>query len=340
MGFCDAGAARAGRPRREVRMAAPPVTSTHANTLAPPTQAARKGCLNCGSVLEGPFCSMCGQRDIPPYPSVRELAIDAFWELSGWDGRFAATVRALVRHPGLLTREFLEGRRARYLSPLRLYLMASLVYFVLAAAAPNPRSSPAGVEVGGLTIGVTTAPGPTTRAPQRVATAMHTALEQRQALASAQRRAALQDIDRAPAVMRPIMRRAVEDPTGFRRGMVDALPRMLFVLLPVFAAIVALFYRRLKYPEHLYFAIHLHAFIFIALAVAVAARFTGVPALVRITGALAALSIPVYATLACRRLYGGSLVVTLAKEVGIAAIYGLVSLVALVLTIWVVSVAG
>jgi hypothetical protein len=44
--------------------------------------------LNCGSPLTGPFCANCGQRNVPPYPSVRELAVDAFWELSGWDERF------------------------------------------------------------------------------------------------------------------------------------------------------------------------------------------------------------------------------------------------------------
>jgi hypothetical protein len=60
--------------------------------------------LNCGTPLGGPFCSACGQRDVPPYPTVRELVVDAFWELSGWDGRFALTVRALLPRPGLLTR--------------------------------------------------------------------------------------------------------------------------------------------------------------------------------------------------------------------------------------------
>ena len=59
------------------------------------TEPRSAACLNCGTPLSGPFCSSCGQRDIPPYPSARELAIDAFWELSGWDGRFASTVRAL-----------------------------------------------------------------------------------------------------------------------------------------------------------------------------------------------------------------------------------------------------
>src|SRR5687767_11829400 len=94
-------------------------------------------CLNCGAALEGRFCSACGQRDVPPYPSVRELALDAATEFSGWDGRLSSTLRALVRRPGLLTLEFLEGRRARYVSPLRLYLSTSLAYFLLAAAAPS-----------------------------------------------------------------------------------------------------------------------------------------------------------------------------------------------------------
>lgn len=107
-------------------------------------------CLNCGAPLDGRFCPECGQRDIPPYPSVRELATDAFAEFSGWDGRLAATLRGLVEHPGLLTREFLEGRRARYISPVRLYLTASVVYFVLAASAPNLRldsGEPLGLKV-------------------------------------------------------------------------------------------------------------------------------------------------------------------------------------------------
>ena len=80
-------------------------------------------CLNCGAELHGPFCSGCGQRVVPPYPSLREMAGDAWHEFSGWDGRFARTLRMLI-HPGVLTVEVLEGRRARYVSPLRLYLAA------------------------------------------------------------------------------------------------------------------------------------------------------------------------------------------------------------------------
>src|SRR3954470_24466524 len=135
----------------------------------------RPPCLNCGAPLGGPFCSECGQRDIPPYPSTRELAVDAISEFSGWDGRLASTIRALVTKPGLLTLEFLEGRRVRYISPLRLYLTASVIYFLLAASAPTVRLSGNAVLSSGLRVGAT-APGAKSSAPQRVANATRESL--------------------------------------------------------------------------------------------------------------------------------------------------------------------
>src|SRR5687767_9678502 len=121
-------------------------------------------CLNCGAALSGAFCAQCGQRALPPYPTTRELAGDAFQEISGWDGRFALTIRTLLRAPGKLTTEFLTGRRARYISPVRLYLVTSLAYFVIAAATPNIRPTGTLVEAGGIRIGVfTPAPPPDAR---------------------------------------------------------------------------------------------------------------------------------------------------------------------------------
>src|SRR6185503_1499510 len=101
-----AASTRKAAPRRKAgtRERRGPVEALTPMSEAPPTV-----CLNCGSPLRGPFCAACGQRDVPPYPSVRELAIDAISEFSGWDGRLAQTLRTLIRQPGLLTREFLEG---------------------------------------------------------------------------------------------------------------------------------------------------------------------------------------------------------------------------------------
>lgn len=309
-----------------------PLTDAAQTPQTPPS-----ACLNCGATLSGPFCAACGQRDIPPYPSVRELVIDAFWELSGWDGRFVSTVRELFRHPGKLTREFLEGRRARYLSPLRLYLMASLVYFLAGALAPKPDVGTTSIDVNGIHIGATSTPN---NAPGRVASAVSSAARSQQPPDSAKLAATLKDIARAPAIFRPFLRRLVVDPGGFRRSLLDAMPKVLFVLVPVFAAIVALFYHGRRYPEHLYFAIHFHAFVFLALLIGVAAKFVAVPAISRVAGFIVFFWIPTYATLSFRRLYGGSIVVTLLKEAGIGILYLVASLAALLTTIYFVAVWG
>jgi hypothetical protein len=298
---------------------------------------ARLACLNCGATLGGAFCSECGQRDIPPYPSTKELAVDAIAEFSGWDGRLASTIRALVRRPGLLTVEFLEGRRVRYISPLRLYLTASVIYFLLAAAVPTARrgerATGAGLQV------TTTTSTKKASGPQRVASATRESLD-RQDLTPAEKDSALAAITRAPAAMQPFLRRAVLDPVGFKRGILENTPRMLFVLLPVFAGIIALFYRHRKYPEHLYFAIHLYAFIFLALAAMELTKFTQLPALVAIASTLAVLAIPVYATLAFRNVYGGSVLRTVVKELAIGVIYGCVATVAFIAMLYWVSIAS
>jgi hypothetical protein len=298
-------------------------------------------CLNCGTPLSGPFCAGCGQRDIPPYPSVRELAVDAVSEFSGWDGRLASTIRALVLYPGLLTHEFLEGRRVRYISPLRLYLTASLVYFLVAAAAPDIKTESGKTLFLGVRVGATTTEsGPPTSRPERVPAAASSALEKGEAASAAERQAALEDIARAPAVMQPFLRKAIQDPGGLKQRILTTMPRMLFALLPIFAGIVALFYRGRKYPEHLYFAIHLHAFTFLALALAAALKFTESPILVGLGGLIGVIWVPIYAVLAFRRVYGGSYARTVAKLVGIGVLYACVTAVAFVVMIYWVSIAA
>jgi hypothetical protein len=150
----------------------------------------------------------------------------------------------------------------------------------------------------------------------------------------------LKDIGRAPKLFQPFLKRVILDPTGFRRSLLEAMPRMLFALLPVFALIVGLFYRHRKYPEHLYFAIHLHAFVFLALAIFELAKFSRVNALVVIAGILTMIWVPSYAALAFRRAYGASWIGTLTRQVAIGAIYSTVTGVAFLVTIYVVAVYG
>jgi hypothetical protein len=282
-------------------------------------------CLNCGATLGGSFCSECGQRAAPPHPSLRELGGEAFAELSGWDGKIAETVRTLIRKPGQLTIEFLEGRRARYLSPLRLYLWCSVIYFLVAASTPtNMRSSI-----------VITPPDPTTGA----ATRRNIADAEKNAGLTAEERAQIaQMVNNAPSVLRPLMRRVSTDAKSFQNDVFASMPKALFALLPVFAGILTLFYRKRRFAEHLYFALHVHAFIFIALTFAAVVKLAHVKPLEVAVGIAVLVWLPIYAHLSFRRVYGGSHAALLLKEIGIGALYVAASIPTVVLlAIWVAS---
>ncbi len=96
-------------------------------------EAATKHCRNCGDAITGPFCSACGQKDLDLERPLAALLGEIVREAFDLDGRAWRTARALFRHPGLLTSEFLAGRRRLYTPPLRLYLFVSVAFFVLMA---------------------------------------------------------------------------------------------------------------------------------------------------------------------------------------------------------------
>jgi hypothetical protein len=92
-------------------------------------------CANCGAVLHGRFCARCGQEDKPLDPPVRHFAKELAQELLDVDSRVLRSLRKLVFAPGFLTREHVEGRRVPWLSPLKLYLLASVAAFAMLALA-------------------------------------------------------------------------------------------------------------------------------------------------------------------------------------------------------------
>jgi hypothetical protein len=92
-----------------------------------------KLCLNCGQELRGPFCYGCGQRDQPRVIPLRRIIRDAIGEAFSVDGRLVNSLRLLFRRPGFLTNEYVAGRRAAYLPPFRIYLLVSVVYFLILA---------------------------------------------------------------------------------------------------------------------------------------------------------------------------------------------------------------
>jgi hypothetical protein len=150
------------------------------------------------------FCSHCGQQRIKDSESISEVLGHFLGDYFTFDSKIVNSIKPLLFKPGVLTVEYEAGRRARYISPLRLYIFVSLLFFLLLAWSGHRQN--------------------------------------------------LQGEETTDA--------------GMWNSFFDVyLPRVFFILLPLFSLITKLLFRKLKlnYVGHLVFALHFHAFVFIIL---------------------------------------------------------------------------
>ena len=135
-----------------------------------------ENCLNCGEVLRGQHCSHCGQRAKVRVLSLGTLVRDLLGDLTNFDSRIWRTLKPLAFRPGVLTVEFLRGRRTHYSPPFRMYLILSVAFFLLASLGGGSPGDALNFEVGNdgegganLTLGpgvqVPSAPGDGASAP-------------------------------------------------------------------------------------------------------------------------------------------------------------------------------
>jgi hypothetical protein len=235
-------------------------------------------CANCGASLSGEYCAACGQRHEPHIHSVAHFASEAFESLTHADSRLWRTLWYLIAKPGALTRDFFCGRRAAYLPPFRLYLVISVVFFLLG---PSENSNVAikdaeasELAAGQVTGGEETAPGSDA--------AVHLKTDQKddgglntinvQGLSDFCRGfAGLPDSDNATRDnIRDNCKTITEgDGRELGRSFLHNLPRAMFVFLPVLALVMWLMYwkPRRYYVEHLLFLVHNHAFVFLAFSI-------------------------------------------------------------------------
>jgi len=203
----------------------------------------RLNCLNCGARLAGTYCSDCGQKDDPHRPTFWHVVAETFESLTHADSRLWRTLWPLLLRPGFLTAEYFAGRRERYLPPIRLYIVFSVTYFLLLALFPDPASVQ---PTAGASSGTSLAIEGGAQACEK--------LEYRgwgQATVEPRLRAACRSI-------------AADDGAGLGKAFLRQVPRAMFVVLPLFAAVMLAFYRRPRrlYAEHLLFLVHVHCAMF------------------------------------------------------------------------------
>jgi hypothetical protein len=253
-------------------------------------------CLNCAETLRGPYCHKCGQKGGPAPLFVHDFVHELIHEFLHFDAKILVTMRTLLFSPGMLTREYIDGRRVRYVGPVRLYLVASVVLFGILALMPVHRSETASADAAA-------------------------------ALAEAQAEAVPAG-EHGPSIVRDVTDRgvtnvtkAVQDPEHFVAALRKALSKTVFLLVPIFAFLTwRMFGKNLSfYVGHLYFALHLHAVIFILLSASAALGLAGPP----FDGAapLFGVAFIAYFFLALRRTFAATWLRTLAGGSVVLAVY-------------------
>lgn len=93
-------------------------------------------CVSCGAPLAGPYCSRCGERTLEPEAlTLRHFLVHTVaHELLHVDGKLWRTLRLLFARPGRLSLEYAAGRRRPYVNPVRLLLIAIIVYALMTAS--------------------------------------------------------------------------------------------------------------------------------------------------------------------------------------------------------------
>ena len=88
-------------------------------------------CLNCGTQVAGRYCQHCGQENVEVKESIWHLLMHFIEDLTHFDGKLWKTLKLLLLKPASLTKHYMDGKRATYLHPIRMYLFVSAVFFLV-----------------------------------------------------------------------------------------------------------------------------------------------------------------------------------------------------------------
>jgi hypothetical protein len=291
-------------------------------------------CTNCGAGPVDRFCAACGQRHVTPSDfTARAFFHDLLSEFVSLDGRFWLTLWTLVRHPGKLAREYFDGRGARYMRPLNLFLLLNLVFFVI-----QPHTGLLQWHLRGYLRSISSAPR---------------LVEQKRLERARDAEADRLKRGEPPAPLR------LESPEIFEANFESTLQNlkksMLLLAIPLFAVALTVFYgTKHRIAEHLIYSTHFYAYSIFALTVMVPILFTIVGRTMRVlrappaafatlgseTGLTVALVVlfGTYHYVGVRRMYGDGRAAAVLRSAALSATYqfmvGVFALSAFRVTLW------
>ena len=288
-------------------------------------------CLNCGTHLRGQYCGNCGQRSRSRLIKLRELISEAFGDLFEIDSRLWQTIVPLVIRPGRLTYDYLQGRRARFMPPFRMYLVLSLIFFVVAFfnpreelgffyEIPSEQETAAAIadeDEDGITITFDDDEG---EDPDDDCNIEADGIEDLHPFIT--RRLTVERLEQVCEQIR------ADEGKSLAEKVTNNVPTALIVLLPLIALVLKALYplSRRYYVEHLLFFVHLHSFLFLLFTLQVLfTRFATALAAPEAASTLVIVAssvyVPIYLFVAMRRVYEQSRFVTFLKFIALFIAY-------------------
>jgi hypothetical protein len=283
--------------------------------VADASAAAPARCKNCDALLLGRFCVNCSQAANVHVPTTRELVHELLEGLTHSDSRLWRTLTTLWFKPGKLTEEFVAGRRVAYLPPFRLYLILSIVFFLIASFAH--------MNVAVITFDQATKPGGLPASSSQL---------------PANRITSCGDFTTwsnhptwSPRI-KHVCEAVLQDNGGNLVHLaIGTTSKAMFIFLPLIAFLNMLLYwrPRYRYAEHLLFFVHLHAFYFsvaipLILIIEAASAWPKLEGVAGFIETILGWTLPIYTVSAMRRVFRRSWPGTLFKGVVLFFVYMIV----------------
>lgn len=271
-----------------------------------------KDCLNCGHVVEETYCPHCGQENIELKEDALHMITHAIADYFHFEHKFFGTIKPLLFKPGKLTVDYVAGKRASFLHPIKLYIFISIVFFItvfssnkkkekeaepsaeiteklkndtvtsksvkevrqILAYLPLSKSKKDSIlkevrkdikEDGSAFVNI----GSSRKSKKRYNKLLS---EEKSVEEYEKKQRALPKDQRDNFVVNYFTKKGIEfnkypDPSAkIGEDMIKYVPKMMFLLLPLFALILKLVYLRKHrfYYEHLIYSFHTHSAIFLA----------------------------------------------------------------------------
>lgn len=90
-----------------------------------------RACPSCGAAFTGPYCSQCGEKALNvSEKSIRNFIGTVLNEATSLDGKFLKTLRLMLRRPGEMSYQYMNGKRIPFYKPVSMFFIANLLYFL------------------------------------------------------------------------------------------------------------------------------------------------------------------------------------------------------------------